>query len=58
MLRLINEPDSGRNSTKVPDVQWILITKHNKLYYRVKGEIIYVITLFDTRQNPNRNKYE
>ena len=58
MLRLIEEPDAGRNSTKVSDVQWILITRHNKLYYRIKGEIIYIITLFDTRQNPKKNKYE
>ena len=58
MLSLIDEPDAGRNSTKVSGVQWILITSHNKLYYRIKGEIIYVITLFDTRQNPKNNKYE
>ena len=30
MLQLIKEPDAGRNSGKVPEVQWILITKHNK----------------------------
>ena len=58
MLHLIKEPDAGRNSTKVSDVQWILITRHNKLYYRIKGEIIYIITLFDTRQNPKKNKYD
>ena len=26
MLQLIKEPDAGRNSSKVPEVQWILIT--------------------------------
>ena len=36
----------------------ILVTPHNKLFYRVKGKTIYVITLFDTRQNPQKNKYE
>jgi hypothetical protein len=35
-----------------------LITKHNKLYYRIEGDIIYMITLFDTRQNPKKNRYE
>ena len=58
MLRLIDVPNVGKNSTKVYDVQWILITKHNKLYYQVKEEIIYIITLFDTRQNPKKNRYE
>jgi hypothetical protein len=58
MLQLIKEPDEGRNSSKVPEVQWILITKHNKLYYRIEGDIIYMITLFDTRQNPKKNRYE
>jgi len=43
---------------KVSEVQWILITKHNKLYYRIEGDIIYMITLFDTRQNPKKNRYE
>lgn len=58
MLQLIKEPDSGRNSQKIAGVQWILITKHNKLFYRIKGDIIYMITLFDTRQDPKKNKYE
>jgi len=58
MLRLIDKPKSGINSTKVSEVRWILITKHNKLFYRIKGEIIYIITLFDTRQNPKKNRYE
>ncbi len=58
MLRLINKPDIGRISTEVAEVRWILVTKHNKLFYRIKGEIIYMITLFDTRQNPKKNRYE
>ena len=58
MLQLIKEPDSGRNSQKIAGVQWILITKHNKLFYRIKDDTIYMITLFDTRQNPKKNKYE
>jgi plasmid stabilization system protein ParE len=36
----------------------ILVTKHNKLYYRIKGNKVMFLQLFDTRQQPSKNKYE
>jgi len=41
----------------IKNVRTTLISKHNRLYYRVKGNQIEIITLFDTRMNPNRNRY-
>ncbi len=51
-------PGLGSPTFKRPGIRKLIITKHNKIYYRVKGDTIYIITLFDTRQNPNRNKFE
>ena len=59
ILTLADQPGIGSVSKNKKDVRKILITKHNRLYYRVKDkEIIFLLTLFDTRQNPKRNKYE
>jgi plasmid stabilization system protein ParE len=57
ILQLLKHPQSGKNC-KFPNVKRLLITPHNKLFFRVKGKTIYIITLFDTRQNPKKNKYE
>ena len=47
----------GRVTAKKKDIKTILITKHNRLYYRIKKDIIQIILLWDTRQNPARNPY-
>jgi plasmid stabilization system protein ParE len=36
----------------------IVVTKHNKLYYRIKRNKVMFLQLFDTRQQPAKNKYE
>lgn len=50
-------PDIGILSSKVDKVRTIVITKHNKLYYRVTDKFIEVLNIFDTRQDPAKNKY-
>ena len=56
--KLSHSPGLGTTTLKKPGIKRLIITKHNKIYYRVKGKTIYIILLFDTRQNPKRNKYE
>lgn len=51
------QPYIGAPSLKVKSVRSILITKHNRIYYRIKGNQIEVINMYDTRSNPKRNKY-
>ena len=31
-----------------------VVTKHNTLYFREEKDFIYIIAIFDTRQNPNK----
>lgn len=38
------------------EIRKCIITKHNAMYYRVSGNIIEIITIQDTRQNPDNLK--
>jgi hypothetical protein len=40
-------------------IRKLVITKHNRLYYKIlnKNQIV-LLDLFDTRQNPEKNKYK
>ena len=51
-------PTSGSVCAKTKNVRKLSISKHNKIYYRIKGKKVFIMSMFDTRQNPNKNKYE
>ena len=50
-------PNVGIASIKDPPIRSVLITKHNRLYYQTKSGKIIILDIFDTRQNPQKNKY-
>jgi plasmid stabilization system protein ParE len=54
---LAKYPLMGIASQKIIDVRSILLTKHNRLYYRVKNNFIEILRVFDTRQNLTKNPY-
>lgn len=54
---LSKQPHIGAISTKEKDVRGLLITRHNKLYYTVKGSKVIILNMYDTRMNPKRNPY-
>ena len=56
--KLAKTPYAGSRVRKNKGVRKISITKYNKIYYRIKGNIITVLAIFETRQNPEKNKYE
>ncbi|MCW3108889.1 MAG: hypothetical protein JWQ09_3395 [Segetibacter sp.] len=51
-------PNLGIASIKEPSIRSILITKHNRLYYQVHSTKIVILNIFDTRQNPQKNKHK
>jgi plasmid stabilization system protein ParE len=51
-------PEIGIASLKEPGVRSIILTKHNKLYYKVADNKLEILNIFDTRQNPTKNKYD
>ena len=52
---LSNFPNIGIPSLKDPSIRSIILTKHNKLYYRVYSDKIEILNIFDTRQDPEKN---
>ena len=55
--QLSGQPFTGASSEKIKDVRGVLITRHNKLYYKVKNGKVIVLNMYDTRMNPKRKKY-
>ena len=47
-------PEIGNLEKKEKGIRSFLITKQTKLFYRIKGERLILLTFFDTRQNPKK----
>ena len=57
ITNLISNPNIGKQST-VLEVRSLLITKHNRLYYRLRNNTIEILNMYDTRINPKNNPYK
>ena len=55
---LKHQPFVGIASSKMKNVRGVLITKHNKLYYKVSNSQVIVLNMYDTRINPTNNSYK
>jgi len=55
---LSKHPFTGAESAYFKNVRSILITKHNRLYYRIRETTIEVINMYDTRMNLKKNPYK
>jgi len=51
-----SEPETFPESQKDPGLRKCVITKQTTLYYRFDTKQIKIVTIFDTRQNPNTLK--
>lgn len=49
-----NQPEIFPESKKGKGLRRCVITKQTTLYYRYNSKQINIVTLFDTRQNPNK----
>ncbi len=58
MKTLSKQPYTGTPSTAVKTVRSILITRQNRIFYRIAGNVIEVINMYDTRSNPKKNPYQ
>ncbi len=54
---LKNQPYIGNPSQTVQGVRGILITRHNKLYYKISSNSVIILNMYDTRMNPKTNRY-
>lgn len=55
---LSHYPFLGIASKSKVAVRSISLSKHNRLYYRITSSAIVVLDIFDTRQSPEKNKYD
>ncbi len=51
-------PGIGIISQKEPGIRSIILTKHNRLYYRFDNNLLEILAIFDTRQYPGKNKFD
>lgn len=54
---LTKQPYVGAPSSKVKDIRGLLITRHNKMYYKIKDDKVIILNMYDTRIDPKRNPY-
>ena len=54
---LAKQPFAGAPSSKLKDVRGVLITRHNKMLYKVNGDKVIILNLYDKRINPKKNPY-
>jgi plasmid stabilization system protein ParE len=50
-------PNIGRISKK-KNIRSFRVTKHNRIYYKIFKNQIIILDLFESKQNPKRNKFE
>ena len=46
-------PDSFPESDKVKSLRKCVVTKQTTIFYKYSDTTIYIVTIFDNRQNPN-----
>ncbi len=57
LANLSGQPFMGIPSQEKHSLRSILLTKHNRLFYRIKDETIELLNIFDTRQDPEKNPF-
>lgn len=57
MELLTKQPYVGAPSSKINGIRGLLITRHNKLYYKINDDKVTILNMYDTRMNPKNNPY-
>lgn len=57
ILQLSGQPLTGISSSKIEAVRSVFITRHNRVYYKVKGKKVIVLNMYDNRMNPKKKKF-
>ena len=56
LIVLQQQPFIGQPSVYIQNIRSIHVGKHNRLYYRIEGNKIIIINMYDTRINPKKNR--
>ncbi len=57
LTMLMQFPDIGRKYSDNNSVRSLVLTKQISIFYLYKEEILTILGLFDTRQNPDNKKF-
>lgn len=58
VIELISkQPEIGSVEDKEKNIRGFLLTKHNRLFYRITETEIILLNFFDTRSGPERKKF-
>jgi len=55
---LSHSPETGKIQDKKRQIRGILITKHNKLFYRLDKNALIILQIFDTRKAPKKLRFK
>ena len=55
---LSNDLISGAETVKNKEIRKLSITIHNKIYYKIVKDEIIILSLFENKMNPKRNRYK
>jgi len=53
---LVKYPHIGTLENKAEDIRGFLLHRHTTIIYKVKQDSVYILALFDNRQNPDKKK--
>lgn len=54
---LADFPDLGSIENKEKNIRGFLLHKYTTLFYKCEGDKIYLLSLFDNRQDPGKKKF-
>ena len=57
-ITLQQQPFIGQPSLYIQNIRSIHAGKHNRVYYRIEGNKIIIVNMYDTRINPKNNKFK
>ncbi len=55
--QLTEQPYIGRPTKKAKTIRQINIDKYRKMYYRIEGRTLIIADFFDTRQDPDKERF-
>jgi plasmid stabilization system protein ParE len=54
LILLAEDPGMFQFTDKIKKIQKCIVTKHNILYFKETPRVVRIITIFDTRQDPQK----
>ncbi len=51
-------PESGSMELPEREIRGFQLTKHTRVFYRIKGQRLIILSFFDVRQNPEKKTRE